>query len=121
MLLLVPFGRDGNQLAVVVPPGNVRQNHRGELAGLVHRLALSVEDTLILQILEDLLEPDPVVAFDAEALRDLPLADLALRMGDEGHHLLAGGQGRLVGFRTFGQEEFSSGSRGLVACKRGGG
>jgi hypothetical protein len=90
------------------------------LASLVNRLAPAVDDAVNLQVLEDLLQPDAVVALDSEALRDLPLADLALSMGDEGDDLLPAGKvSGLVGFGTFGQGESSLGLQDLLARKRG--
>ena len=47
----------------------------------------------IFKVLQHLLQPDPVAALDVEGLRDLPLAHLALGLGDEGDDVLAGGKG----------------------------
>ena len=48
-----------------------------------------------------LLQPDAVAALDVEGARDLALADLSRRVGDEGDELVAGGEAGF-GFRGFG-------------------
>ena len=116
---LVPLGRHRDQLAVPVTLRDVRQDDGRQLAGLVDALAAPVDDALDLQVLEHLLQPDAVAALDVEALRDLPLAHLALGLGDEGDDVLAGGKGGDRAFGRLAKGEARSGSSGLVACKPG--
>ena len=81
MLLRVPLGRHRDQLAVPVALRDVGQHDGRQLAGLVDALAAPVDDALDFEVLQHLLQPDPVAALDVEALRDLALADLALGVG----------------------------------------
>ena len=76
MLGRVPFLRLGQKLAVAVAAGDVGQDDRPAGPGLVDRLAAAIDDAVALELLEHLLQPDPVAAVDAEGARDLALADL---------------------------------------------
>ena len=102
-VLLVPFRRLGHELAVAVAPLDVGEDDGRQLPGLVDGLAAAVDDALGLEVLQHLLEPDPVAALDAEGLGDLALADLAGGVADEGGQVLAGGQAGGGGFGAFGQ------------------
>ncbi len=103
VLFGVPLGRFGDQFAVAVAPLDVGEHDRRQLARPVNVLAAPIDDALDLQILEHLLQPDPVAALDVEGLRDLALADLAGRFGDEGDDLFAGGKPGSGGFCAFSQ------------------
>ena len=69
-----------------------------QLPGLADVLAAPVDDAVGLEVLQHLLQPDAVAALDVEGARDLALADLAGRVGDEGDRSFAGREARKVRF-----------------------
>ena len=90
--LPIPLGRTGHEVAVPIPGGNVGQHDGGQAAALAETAAAAIQRPLLLDLLQDRLEPDLVGALQAEGLGDLALADRSGRVGDEGEDLLAGGK-----------------------------
>ena len=97
---LVPLDGHGDQVAVAVAGGDVGEHDLGQGAGLVQALARALDRAFQLQLLEDFLQHNLVVAANAEGAGDLALADLvgqggaSLRRrlafaGDEGEDVLA--------------------------------
>ena len=74
--------------------GDVGDQHGGQGAGRLPRLAAATQRALVLHFPQHALQGDPVVALDAEGSRDLALADLARALPGGGRGCSRGDQGQ---------------------------
>jgi hypothetical protein len=81
--LFIPFGRFGDELAVVIARDDLESGDRRQLAGLADGAPCALELALFFERLEQALERDPVAAFDAEGARDLTFAHFPGAVLDE--------------------------------------
>ena len=77
MRLLVPFGRNRDQLAVAVALGDVGEHDGGQRAGVVQLLAAALDHAVVGELAQHALERGAVGVLQAEGARDLAHADLA--------------------------------------------
>ena len=83
-LLLVPFGRGGDQFAVAVAAGDVGHHGRRQRRRLVDLLAALGDRAFVGEFAQDALQLDAVGVLQAELARDLAGADLSRMRADEG-------------------------------------
>ena len=95
VLVLVPFGRQRDQLAVAVARGDVGEHDVGQGAGMVQLLAAALDAAFVGELAQHALERGAVGVLQAEGARDLARADLAGLLADEGEEVVFGGKGRL--------------------------
>ena len=95
--VLVPFGRRGDQLAVVVAAGDVGQRDLGQGAGMVQLLALGLDAAFVGELAQHALQLDAAVVLQIEGAGDLARADLAGLLGDKGEDFFLAGEGDLLG------------------------
>jgi hypothetical protein len=81
--LLRPFGRAGDQFAILVAGGDVENGDRRQRIGTGQRLAALLEKAFLLQRPQEILQFDAGVALQPESLGDLPLRPLVRVFGDE--------------------------------------
>src|SRR5712671_5462949 len=106
---LVPFGRDGDQLAVSVAGGDVGEHNFGQCARMVQLLASFLDRTLIGEVAKHLLEGCAIRVLETEGAGDLSGADVAGFLADEGKHVLFGGERGVsagLGIQIYVQEYF---------------
>ena len=89
----VPFGRNRDQLAVLIALGHVGEHDRGQGAGMMQLLAPPLDLAGVAKFAQRRLQRRAVVVLQPERARDLAHAGLALVRADEGEKLLAGGEG----------------------------
>ena len=97
---LVPFGRDGDQLAVAVAAAMSASTTCGQCAGMMQLLAAALDPAFVGELAQHALERGAVGILHAEGARDLAGADFAGLLADEGEELVLGGKGRF-GLGTF--------------------
>jgi hypothetical protein len=89
VFLFVPFGGRREQVAVLVPAGDIGQHDRRQLPGLVDVAAFAADGALVLHLLQHGLQGDlGRAALDAEGTADLTFADLARLFRDKGRDLV---------------------------------
>ena len=81
---LIPFGWNGDQLAVAVATGDIGQQSGRQGFGLADFLAAFLDDAFVRQLSQQLLQRDTVGIFEAELAGDLASPDLAGIGADEG-------------------------------------
>jgi len=95
--VLVPFGRRGDQLAVVVAAGDVGQCNLGQGAGRVQLFTVGLDAAFVGQLTQHALQLDAAVVLQIEGAGDLARADLAGLLGDKGEDFFLAGEGDLLG------------------------
>ena len=94
---LVPFGRDGDQLAVAVAGGDVGHHDVGEGAGTVQLLVAALDNAGVGELAQHALEGGAVGVLEPEGARDLAGADFAGLLADEGNDVVFGREVRFGG------------------------
>ena len=95
--VLVPFGRRGDQLAVVVAAGDVGQRDRRQRAGMMQLLALGFDVSFVGELAQHALELGAAFVLQIESAGDLTRADLAGLVANEGEDVFLAGEGDLLG------------------------
>jgi hypothetical protein len=100
MCLRVPFGRDREQLAIRITPGDVGEHHGGQSAGVMQLLAPPLDFAFGGQLAQHGFQRGARIILEREGARDLAHAGLALVRANEGEQFLAArkGAGSFVGF-----------------------
>ena len=93
----VPFGRDGDQLAVAVARGDVGHHDVGKGAGTVQLLVAALDNAVVGELAQHALEGGAVGVLEPEGARDLAGADLAGLLADEGNDVVFGREVRFGG------------------------
>ena len=88
----IPIGGNGDQLAILVARDDIGEHHGRQHVLAGQALALAIDHAFLLELLEQMLEEDPVTTLDAEGARDFAAADLAGLLLDEGNDLVARGR-----------------------------
>ena len=96
---LVPVDRAGDELAVIVAPGDIRDDGGGQGARGGEALARPLDGAFLLELGEEVLERDLVGARKPELARDLTFADPPARSHHESEDFVAGWKPRLLGGR----------------------
>ncbi len=97
MRLVIPFGRDGDQLAVAVAGGDVRHQDMGQAAGAMQLLAPLLDDAVVGKLTQHALEGGAIGVLEAEGARDLAGADLAGLLADKRNDVVFGRKVRFGG------------------------
>src|SRR5262249_23538341 len=91
--LLVPFGRQGDELAIAVAAGHIGEHDGGQVAGAVQLAVPALDLAVVSHLAQHGLQNVTIATLDAERARDLALAHLAFTRADECQDIFLGGKG----------------------------
>jgi hypothetical protein len=96
VLLAIPFGGNGNQLAVGIAAGDVGEDDARERAGVVELLAALFDAAFVGEVAQHGFQRGAICVLEPEGSGDLAGADVAGFLADEGKHVFFAGKGVLM-------------------------